>query len=158
MKQKLLRILPFVTTALMMLVIFLLSSQTREESSQLSTGLTKRIIDIIMFHSSEADKAQYLEILHHIIRKCAHFVLYALLGLSAGGMFVSPRRKYPGIWLYTVAFSTLYAVSDEFHQSLVAGRGPMLRDVLIDTAGSATGAAVFIALLILYNRKDKNYD
>ena len=33
----------------------------------------------------------------------------------------------------------IYAVSDEVHQAFVPGRGPALKDVLIDSAGAFTG-------------------
>lgn len=40
------------------------------------------------------------------------------------------------MWL-SVLISFLYAVSDEYHQSFVPGRGPAFRDVLIDTIGAS---------------------
>lgn len=149
MKQKILRILPFITTALIMALIFFFSSQNSEESAALSSGITRQIIDLIMSGATEADKARYLDLLHNIIRKCAHFVLYALLGFSASGMFTGKRRFR--IWLSAVAVCCIYAISDELHQSMVDGRGPMASDVVLDTFGGGFGAAVFS--LIFFIRK-----
>lgn len=144
MKQKILRVLPYITTALIMALIFFFSSQTREESSALSSGLTRRIIEFFMQGASEAEKEQCLDVLHNIIRKCAHFVLYAMLGFSASGMFI--RKKSVRMWAYAVAVCCAYAISDELHQSLVDGRGPMVSDVVLDTCGGGFGAAAFLAI------------
>jgi len=39
----------------------------------------------------------------------------------------------------TLLIVFLYAASDEFHQSFVPTRTPLVSDVFIDTAGGATG-------------------
>ena len=72
-----------------------------------------------------------------LLKKGAHVVAYAVLAflwwraLSGGRM---TRRAALGIAL---AITVAYAVTDEFHQSFVPGRGPSPRDVLIDAAGAA---------------------
>ena len=48
---------------------------------------------------------------------------------------------------------TLYAVSDEFHQGFVAGRGPSVVDVMIDSAGVIAGAWLLLWILL---RKKKD--
>jgi VanZ family protein len=47
--------------------------------------------------------------------------------------------------LISVAFSTLYGLSDEWHQTLVASRHGSLLDALADFAGSLIGAAGYVA-------------
>lgn len=154
MKQKILRIIPYFTTAFIMALIFFFSSQTSEESSALSAGLTRSIIDFFMGNAPEAEKLRCLDMLHHLIRKCAHFVLYASLGFSASGIFTEKKKIH--MWLGAVVLCLVYAVTDELHQMAVEGRAPMLGDVLIDTAGGACGAAVFILIVVIYRlRKDK---
>ena len=46
-----------------------------------------------------------------------------------------------GIWLYLLAgfLCAGFAATDEYHQSFVAGRGPSVRDVCIDTFGAMIG-------------------
>ena len=46
-----------------------------------------------------------------------------------------------GIWLYLLAglICAGFAATDEYHQSFVAGRGPSVRDVCIDTFGAMIG-------------------
>lgn len=154
MKRKILRALPYITTVLIMALIFFFSSQSREASSQLSSGITRRIIEFFMQGASELEKEQCLEALHNIVRKCAHFILYAMLGFSASGMFIGKKRLR--MWAYALAVCFVYAITDEVHQSFVDGRGPMVSDVLLDSSGGATGAAVFILILVIYGlRKGK---
>ncbi|MGL6119966.1 MAG: VanZ family protein [Fusobacteriaceae bacterium] len=35
---------------------------------------------------------------------------------------------------------TLYAMTDEYHQSFIIGRGASIRDVIIDASGGLSGA------------------
>jgi VanZ family protein len=156
MKQKILRILPIVTTIAIMVLIFGFSSQNSTQSSELSAGITRRIIDIfpLTAHADEAQKIIYIDMIHNTVRKCAHFIIYASLGFSAEAMFIAnnPKRKKRYMWLCGIALCCVYAATDEFHQSMVAGRGPGVGDVVIDTCGGAAGAAAFIAVMMVYNK------
>jgi VanZ family protein len=40
-------------------------------------------------------------------------------------------------------FCILYATSDEIHQAFVPGRGPQVKDVFIDSAGSFIGIGMY---------------
>ena len=88
-----------------------------------------------------------------IVRKLAHFTEYAILGLSLLLHIAQIQKKImvriP--WLWAWGIGTLYAATDEFHQGFVAGRGPSVRDVTIDSAGVIAG--VLLMLLILKKRK-----
>jgi VanZ family protein len=93
-----------------------------------------------------------LELIHHIARKTAHFVEYAMLGLlvwravdfdPAFGSFSAGLH----FW-FALLFCLLYASTDEFHQSFVPTRQPAVQDVLLDTCGSA-----FTLLIIWCIRK-----
>ena len=72
----------------------------------------------------------------YILRKIAHVVEYFiftfLLYRAFKGSFNMSASK---LFIYPAILSFLYAASDEFHQSFVPGRGPSVRDVLIDTIG-----------------------
>src|SRR5690625_4495083 len=59
--------------------IFYLSHQTAEESSELSSSVTATIRELIQFINLNIDVP--IEILHHYIRKSAHFVVYLILGV-----------------------------------------------------------------------------
>ena len=49
----------------------------------------------------------------------------------------------------------MYAATDELHQKFVAGRGPSIRDVMIDSMGALFGIMVLM-LIILMIEKIKN--
>jgi len=49
----------------------------------------------------------------------------------------------------TVAFCTLYGMSDEWHQSFVPGRSPAWDDVAADLRGAVLGAALVLILHII---------
>jgi len=51
----------------------------------------------------------------------------------------------------TVAFCTLYGMSDELHQSFVPGRTPAWDDVAADLRGAILGAA-FVLILHIINK------
>jgi len=79
--------------------------------------------------------------------KVVHFGIYAVLGallaraLAGGIRTVTARRAALAILL-----STLYGVTDEWHQSFVPGRTPEPRDVAADFAGAAAGALALLAV------------
>ena len=60
---------------------------------------------------------------------------YALLALAYLRTFDDDISKWKLIWLLAI----LYAASDEFHQSFVAGRGATVMDVGIDSIGAGLG-------------------
>jgi VanZ family protein len=77
-----------------------------------------------------------------VLRKLAHMSVYAvftvLLFLALQGHLESKRHGL----LLTALMAGLYALSDEWHQSFVAGRHGSFRDVGIDTLGIAAGFAL----------------
>ncbi len=81
-----------------------------------------------------------------LIKKGGHALGYAMLGLSY--YFALPARLSRGYrgamaWLMAVVF----ALSDEFHQSFVEGRGSNLVDVGIDSVG----AGLSLLLMVVYS-------
>lgn len=98
-------------------------------------GVLYFVSGILLRHFAPAD-------LHHFIRKNAHFFIYMALGFLLKSALKSSEitgLKAVGIGL---VICVLYAFSDEFHQSFVPGRGAMLSDVMIDSAGATLGIAL----------------
>lgn len=75
----------------------------------------------------------------------AHFVVYAVLGALVYVALRLKRTEIVAVYM-AIALSSLYGVSDEFHQAFVPGRTPDVIDWVIDTAGAAAGAS-FSALI-----------
>lgn len=126
-------------TAATMVMIFMFSSDTGEESAQLSGGLLAKIIIYIGNVFSE-----------NTLRKLAHFTEFTALGLfTAGGMYFSFNIRKPYAPLIPCV---LYAVSDEIHQYFVPDRACRVLDVFIDSCGSLAGILIFLLILTLIKR------
>ena len=85
------------------------------------------------------------ELIHHIIRKCAHFTEYFVFCLL---LFRGVRGGRAG-WRWTWALAALsiaagYSTLDEIHQSFVTSRMASPWDSLLDSAGA------FVATMALF--------
>lgn len=134
-----LRVLSIVLLVLWMGLIFFLSAQNSQTSSETSSQVIETLAEKFYPEYNEmtdAEKAEFISSLQFTVRKTAHICMFAVLGIFAFLTFVS----YTGLRFFTRTFwavfvSILYAASDEYHQSFVAGRSGELRDFLIDTVG-----------------------
>ena len=145
---RILRILPML---LVMAVIFAFSAMPGDESGETSGRILTVVVNIAEFVTHEAVPHDKAVIMHGVLRKCAHFTEYALLGITAVLAFYKARLGKLKNAILPLIVSVLYAASDEFHQMFVAGRGPSVRDVLIDSLGALTG----IIILLLCIKKPK---
>ncbi len=93
----------------------------------------------------------------HFVRKSAHFIEFAVLGLLicadlwAFRVASFSKKLYISapLLLCSVPICALLASVDEFLQRFSDSRGPSLKDVLLDTSGSATATVIFISVFIL---------
>ena len=120
-----------------MCFIFFMSNQPAEISDSHSIGiidtLSKVGIDINGFFG---------DIANFVIRKCAHFLEYLILGFLIINL-IKYDFKLCHIILITIVAVFLYACIDEFHQLFVVGRDGNFRDVVIDTSGGILSAILF---------------
>ncbi|MBA3532163.1 MAG: VanZ family protein [Ardenticatenales bacterium] len=80
-------------------------------------------------------------LLNRILKKSAHAIGYALLAASyARGLQGSGREP---VILLAFLCTLLYAMSDEWHQTLVPGRTGTPLDVLIDISGTVMGLSLW---------------
>jgi VanZ family protein len=78
-------------------------------------------------------------------RKCAHVTEYAVLGLLLWRAFRSIqllRSKSLLAFAAVLAGCSLFAASDEFHQTFVKSRTPSVHDVLLDVGGALLGLLI----------------
>ena len=144
MKRK---ILPWALVILWMALIFLFSHQPATESAEMSSGITRIISNIIKAIASNIDLNQ--ESLHHIIRKCAHFTIYLILGLLVHNALIGNNISTLKRILLAFLICVLYAVSDEIHQIFIPGRSGQISDVLLDSSGGLLG----ILILHIFRRR-----
>ncbi|TDT45639.1 VanZ family protein [Fonticella tunisiensis] len=132
------------------IVIFVFSSQPGD----ISNGNNRFILDMFMKMGINLDaitgnKADF------IIRKAAHFTEYFIFYLLLYNALIDDFYLNSTL-IISLIMTFLYASTDEFHQRYVSGRGPAVRDVVIDVSGGV------VCLLIIYIRhyirnKKKNY-
>ncbi|MDO4924147.1 MAG: VanZ family protein [Turicibacter sp.] len=112
-----------------MLVIFLFSAQTGEQSSE-SSGLIEQLLSLFPFIPHQIFGID----LQLIIRKGAHFTEYLILYVLTFIVFID-YQTFKKSLVYAIIFVFLYACTDEIHQAFVPGRACAFTDVMIDTAG-----------------------
>lgn len=128
-----------------LITIFILSAQNGQESSSTSGFFTELIETIFGQAASEA-----------IIRTLAHFCEFAGLGfLTCNFIFALKDKLNP---VFSILFSSAYALSDEIHQYFVPERACQLFDFAVDTCGVILGTTAFCILISLIKciEKKKN--
>lgn len=139
----LLKPLSFVPALLMMYLIFSFSSQTGSESSTLSNKVTESaliVIDHVMDKGWSEDEIQVrVEKYGYYVRKLAHMTEYCILAITISlPLYVYGLRGFVLLLLAGI-LCVGFAATDEYHQTMVANRGPSLRDVGIDSIGALIG-------------------
>lgn len=139
-----------------------------------TTIITLSIICFIFYQSikpadkSSSDSSKVLNILnylasligldnpfsHYVVRKLAHFVEFAVLGVSFSFMYNSYMKNNKIIFFFSITSSALIAVCDECIQLLSDGRACQFKDMCIDTAGALCGC-VFVVLVLFVIRSLK---
>ena len=133
-----------------MAVIFSASADSR--SSYHSSLFVEPLLHWLFPHLAE----NRVQLIHEILRKCAHLTEYAVLALLLWRALRRPVKNDPRPWDWqpvrlALMLVMLYAATDEFHQQFVPTRTSLVSDVFIDTAGGSLG---LLALwLIGRNRK-----
>lgn len=87
-----------------------------------------------------------------------HFIGYTLLSALVTRGFA--RGSWSGVnsrsaW-QAVFMSSIYGITDEFHQSFVPGRNPSVTDWCADTLGACLGAALVIAAARVIERRRRD--
>lgn len=139
----LLKPLSFLPALLIMYMIFSFSGQTGDQSGQLSFKVSQKLVQVgaaILDKDLTAEEiTMYADKYHFLVRKLAHMTEYCILAVS----LCIPLYSYGvrGIWLVLLAgfICVGFAATDEYHQSHVAGRGPSVKDVCIDSVGAFIG-------------------
>lgn len=113
-------------------------------SAQASTADSNAVAAFLMGLLGWSERPAWLTL---VIRKTAHFAEFAVLGVLWGacGRLYSLRF----VW----AFGALVGAVDECLQFFAPGRGPMVTDVMIDTAGYLCGW--LLVLWVAHRRRRK---
>lgn len=138
-----------------LMLIFSFSSESRGESASRSRNVTiavARLLDPSFDDMSPVEQNAVVDELHHYVRKAAHFLEFALLGFLTAVLTVLVWRffdPHPILWLtlcIPASFCLLSAVTDEVYQ-IFTGRGPAVKDMMIDFCGAVSGV-LFLHLAV----------
>ncbi len=120
-------------TALWMTVIFLFSAQDGSDSS----GLSGRVLAFICGLFNYTPSAAVVDMLSFCVRKAAHMTEFGLLGVLWLNTLRHGFGDFAHRYLTAFVISSIYAMTDEFHQLFIDGRAGRVTDWLIDSAGTA---------------------
>lgn len=93
----------------------------------------------------------------HLIRKLAHFSEFACLGLLFAWFHGMLGQKISRTAVRALVCGFLCACVDETIQVFCPGRGPSPVDVMIDTAGVATGIILLLLGYFICKKKKTTY-
>ncbi|HEX6438643.1 MAG TPA: VanZ family protein [Candidatus Binatia bacterium] len=117
-------------------VIFLFSTE------HFAAPQSSRILGPLLRSAFPGITAEQVSLVQFVVRKLAHWSEYFILAVllyrawyaeNSGRSPVRPAAL-------TVCFALVWAISDEFHQSLVPSRTASLVDVMIDGFGALCGS------------------
>lgn len=124
-------------------IIFWFSHQPAIDSGAMSGSITTLIFST--FDHLGLTKFITEDVLHHVIRKVAHFSIYFILGMLVyrALKYENPHKTIMSLVGMSVLICMAYACSDEVHQLFIDGRSGQIKDVLIDTSGAMLGILLF---------------
>ena len=119
-------------------LIFSFSLQSGEVSGDLSGSVLEALLGFFM--PGVLESPEKLELFHLILRKCAHFTEFMILGVLSSITLKHMQIGYKSI--IGLGYCVLIASLDETLQLFVSGRAGRVQDVLIDSAGALAGIVV----------------
>ena len=148
------RILRFIPMIIMMIVIFVFSAMPGDESGNTSGSILAVIVQIIEKITGSTITEDTMNIMHLILRKCAHFTEYMMLGITTVIALYDRNKKLVRNLLIPLVIAISYAVTDEIHQYFVPDRACAVFDIFIDSCGTFTG--IMLSQLFIKIRENKN--
>lgn len=159
--KKVLKVILWIMVLSAAVLIFCFSAQDATQSDGTSGRFARLIFGLFASFRKMSPRAQteLVESVMFVVRKCAHFCIYAYLGfwlMHLVRQYIPAQKAKRGTALLTtVGISCLYAVTDELHQFFVPGRSCHPRDVCIDTAGALTGALIALLFALIWQKLRK---
>lgn len=157
------RIICLILIFVICFAIFCFSAQNGEASSEISGSITYKIVNLLnpQFEVlSESEQIIIMDNFHRIIRKAAHFTIFASLGFFTFGFLYTFKSFNTLIYfIYSEIFVFFYATTDEIHQLFVENRSGQFSDVLLDSLGGIVGILLmFFAFKILKVWRKNEYE
>lgn len=161
-QQPWIRALTTVLTICVMAMIYQFSTQDAERSDHTSGFISNAVISVVYRDyptETPVRKQEIYDSVQFVVRKCAHFSEYALLGfllrLCVESWFGHRMKKRYTLLIPAFLLGALYAGTDEWHQQMIDGRSGQRTDVLLDSCGVLFGAFLANRLIIVTERRRK---
>lgn len=149
--KKRLRIIAIFTTLIWMMVIFRFSMDTGSSSHELSSFCVELFNKAIIFLTGKdlriSISPEHYSWIELFFRKLAHMSIYFVLSINVMVVLFTFNCSMFLRMFISALFCFGYALTDEFHQLFVDGRGASFFDCIIDTSGALLG---IIVALIFY--------
>lgn len=120
------------------------------QSSQIATVSDSKSLFFVYILKDHLNLNIDIDLLNHIIRKCAHFSEYTLLGILA--MQAHNKQKITKYYLY---LNYLIPIIDESIQYFVPGRSCQISDMLLDSLGISFGLLIIFTIRKAFFDKEK---
>jgi VanZ family protein len=119
-------------TIIWMVVIFCFTQLPYFTGKSTSDAIQKVVVKEHQTVHTPSANHEEIEGVNLIIRKATHVTVFGILAILLFKSIEIYRFSYFRAWFLTF----LYAITDEYHQSFMPGRGPSFRDVMIDSSGA----------------------
>ncbi len=159
MKKVIITVILWTLVISWMVGIFYFSHQTKQQSGDISSGISDKLYDSIEWtpggktkvHNDEWFRWKY----QVFVRKSAHIFLFAGLGtlLTVAVSLHTDKRILR--FVIPCGIGILYAISDEVHQHYIPGRSGNITDVLWDMLGILIGCLAVKLVVVVLNKFKK---
>src|SRR5574344_2071066 len=135
------KIIQRIIYTILLIATFIMIFGFSNQNSTISGGMSKRIITKIadILPISAEKKENVIVNGEVVLRKMAHFSIYATVGLWSILLLNTFNIKDKNKIMICILIGMIYACSDEFHQSFISGRSAQITDVILETIGTSFG-------------------
>ncbi len=152
--MKIKRLIPSVIASLIVVLWIAFIFSNSAKPATVSDGHSSKVVEFIVenFLQEQSEKigTEGMLLLNHIVRKCAHFIEFAILSFLICFSFLFWKIKKNIARFLPAVISFFVACCDECIQYFVPGRACRFSDVLIDTSGAVLALLCFLFVINLY--------
>lgn len=95
----------------------------------------------------------YYYFLEFFIRKFAHLFLFGCLAIALFRVIMLFRPRLFTAVIWSLIGTGIYAVTDEYHQSVTGGRTALAKDVVLDLTGAIVAMIIYLPFFMWRYRK-----
>ncbi len=149
-------------------LIFYLSNMDNTKSNNNSKSAIEEVVEITLKTAyqlnitnnppTQSQIEAITEQLNYPLRKVMHMSVYFILNILIILFIINIKPQHPIKKTIPLAIIIcfLYALTDEYHQTLINGRTGQISDVIIDTIGALLGS-IFYLLITKITTKDNQF-